>query len=388
MTTNTTKAATIALLLGAAIAAPRARAQEFSRPGATLGALTARAGLVIEGDVESVVPAGRGVVATLAATRYLKGDAGPKIALFATSADSVAVPLAPGEHALFLVEAGSGQMADAPGAAANGLPIFRLEGRFLGKIETATDEGRAVAAQVERYLATAHGDGSRQLMLLESLSHWSPRIATDASYDLDAMGLFAGGAADAVIAALDRNRATYADLQALVHLAGLTGSAAAVQPLLDLAQEPGRESLLPGIGAALRRTGGGTDLVAVLGSALETSGDARVRTLAARLLGEMGDPAAADALARASADPDAGVRRAAIRGLGHLGEAGVPALEAALAGLAPSLDEQALAAVALTASPAGVRRLVALADAVPPELGQWIAFVRRNPAGAGALLGR
>jgi hypothetical protein len=363
------------LLAGAALGGPAA-GQEFSREGATIGALVSRAGLVVEGEVTSVDR--DGAVAELSVGRVVKGDAPAPSLRVRLGIGSAAVELAPGEQAMLLLDG----VEDARGA-------LGIEGAFLGAFDLATPEGRALAARAAEYVATAESPAARRAMLAGGLGHWSPRIATDASYDLERTGGELGAnEAAAVIDALDRNRATFEDLHALVRLAGRTGRFEAAGPLLDTLQEAGSESLAPEIGEALAHAARGSNVVEVLAAALAGHSDRALRARCAAALGALGDPTAAAPLSQAAGQPDVRVRTAAIRALSSMGEAGVAGLERVLGTRERPETDRKLAAVGLAATRAGVLRLLALEDGAASDMRDWIETVRANPAFAAVLVGR
>jgi HEAT repeat protein len=383
---------TISSVLGllAVGAAGPVQAQEFSRPGATLGAICREGGPVVEADVTAVAVANGQRTATLHVVRALRGEVPPVLAVRTDDATSAAVDLAPGERALFFLE-GDGTLVStgAAGDASAGISLYRIEGSWLGKIDESTSEGRAIARQVEQYLATEGNAAARRAMLVASLSHWNPRIATDASYDLESMGgPLSGAEAAAVIDALDRNRGTFEDLRALVRLVGRTGKPDAVLPLADTLEES-EMWLVPEIAAALRRTAGGTNLEAALLSALAGGESRALRAKCAAALGFLGDAATIPALADAALRQDAReVRLAAIAALGRLGEDAVSALEAVLLDGDRPADERRAAAVELAETRAGVARLVALESSVDADSAAWIDFVRSNPGVARTRIGQ
>ncbi len=383
---TTMKSAVIGFVGAAFLAAGPAAAQEFSREGATLGALLGRAGAVVEGTVRSVGQTSDGAaVATVDVARTLAGQAGPAIAVKTTLGRSDSVAIARGERAIFILTAGA---TSGPAAAATNLPAHEIEGAWLGKIALdGAPEGAALASQVEGYLRNT--GAARRGFLAGSLSHWSPRIATDAAVDLLAGSTgaaFDAAATAAIVDALDRNRDTFLDIRPLIALAGRTGGSAAVGPLLDTLEQRDA-SAIPALAEALERTAGGTNLVPVLVSALERHSNVGLRAKVAAVLGAMAEPAGAEALAAATTHADAGVRRAAIKALASLGtdSRAITALERKLTAASPA--ERRMAAVALAESGrAGVLRLVAREHDVDAELSAFIGFVRANPAAARNLV--
>ncbi len=169
---------------------------------------------------------------------------------------------------------------------------------------SSTAERDALGARIRAYR-----DGSdRRRTDVEGLSHWHPRIATDAAIDLDASTDPLDASARAAIeAALARNLASFEDRRPLIRLAGRAGAAEAVEPILDLlagdAQTPDEVAACAGALAAL---GGGRSLADRLAAAPPGPGRARLARAQTRLP-ETSD----DRLESLLADPDDGVARAA-----------------------------------------------------------------------------
>jgi HEAT repeat protein len=104
--------------------------------------------------------------------------------------------------------------------------------------------------------------------------------------------------------------------------------------------------------------------------------DPRLRAAAARALARAASPEARETLGRLSSDPDPGVRIASYGALGTLGSAGLPALEAVVTSLPTGDEGVALAgALAATGDPGAIPPLARLLDG--PEPGATAAALGR-----------
>ncbi len=376
------------VVAAAAMLAPEAReaaAQEFARDGATLGALSSISEAVVEGDVRSVTPAGGGLVGILEIQRAYKAPGGAissRIAVFTTSGDSLSVQLPPGFHGVFTLRR-TGAAIPVAAEQSTALPVYAIEGAWLGAIDTTTREGQAVADRLAGLIAArAQGQTAYRRYLADGLSHWHPRVATDAAFDLEAAAATpTADEAAAVVRALDANLATFEDPRPLIRLAGRARARGAQTAILGILESPAGGHAVRDVAAALAAI---DDAAAkqVLISGLERHASVAVRARIARVLGIMREPLAFDALVRVARSGEGSARRAAVVALGQLGDArAVPVLEPMLRG-----GDLAAAIALAEVGREGAERLAAIQRETSGPVASFVDFVRSNPAAARHLV--
>jgi HEAT repeat protein len=208
-------------------------------------------------------------------------------------------------------------------------------GRYIADLE---DPRQAVAARAEGRLlhAIPRLRRSRKIvidLLLASTAHPDPHVRYRAVW---ALGATRSPRAYSTILAMVQDPDERVRYDAAVAL-GRFGYVQAVESLIDLVSQEVREDSVDSAAAmALARLG--QPAIPSLVQLLQT-GNPKARSMAARTLGSIGDPAAIEPIAAMLTDADEWVRIAAVESLAQIGERSSPGRARCLELIATRLDD-------------------------------------------------